>query len=130
MNPSMDLPLDPAAVAQHGHQAVALLCAGDFAALGAKYGYALAHDRAPALAIREELEDSLGALGATRLAPPCVDEAEVGLFAANTMGHVGSFRQCIPTDGDDRILVELMAITGGAGTHVALEQVSAVHAVK
>lgn len=108
-----------------GSIAVRLLCSGDFTTLAAQFGYALAHDRDPATAIREELAQSLAGLGASALGPPPTQSPAVSYFKANDTGLYALVEQRIPTDNAGHVLLELIVSSRGCSKHVVLEQVSA-----
>ena len=108
-----------------GFQATSLLCAGDFSTLAEHFGYALAYDRDPAFAIREELSSSLAELGASSLGPPPSTQPSVSYFNQNDTGLFALVEQRIPTDNQRHILLELIVSTDGSGKHVVLEQISA-----
>jgi len=115
----------PQQLADLGLHAVQLLCAGDFSALAQQFGYALAHDRDPASAIRDELALSLTEIGASALGPPPTAPLTVGYFKPNSTGLFAHVEQRIPTDGNGHVLLELIVSAKGAYKHIVLEQVSA-----
>src|SRR5690606_22102928 len=81
---------DEAQLTQLGLEATALIRAGDLAAAVARFGYALAQEREPSVALQEDLADCLAQLGAGALAPDqpiativrYLAENDSGLFAA------------------------------------------------
>ena len=107
-----------------GLRAVQLLCAGDFSSLAQQFGYALAYDRNPASAIRDELASSLAEIGASALGPPGATPS-VSYFKPNDTGLFALVEQRIATDGNGHVLLELVVNTQGADKHVVLEQISA-----
>lgn len=107
-----------------GSQAVQLLCAGDFSALADYFGYALAYDRDPAVAIREELSSSLAEIGASRLGPPPNTTPSVSYFSPNDSGLFALVEQRVPTDSGGHVLLELIVTASEGLKHVVLEQVS------
>ncbi len=121
----MDDQVTPRALEDFGFQAAQLLCSGDFSTLAKHFGYALAYDRDPAAAIREELMSSLAELGAACLAPPPSTPPSVSFFSPNDTGLLALVEQRIATDNDRHILLELILSTNGSDKHVFLEQVSA-----
>ena len=110
-----------------GSIAARLLCSGDFTTLAAQFGYALALDRDPATAIREELAQSLAGVGASALGPrpPPTQSPAVSYFKANDTGLYALVEQRIPTDNAGHVLLELIVSSRGCSKHVVLEQVSA-----
>jgi hypothetical protein len=115
----------PKALEALGLQATQLLCSGDFSTLAKQFGYALAYDRDPASAIREELSTSLAELGASALGPPPSSLPSVSYFNPNDTGLLALVEQRIPTDNKHHILLELIVSTDGSDKYVVLEQVSA-----
>lgn len=108
-----------------GSLAVRLLCSGDFTTLAAQFGYALAYDRDPTTAIREELAQSLAGLGASGLGPPPTQLPAVSYFKPNDTGLFALVEQRIPTDNGGHVLLELIVSSRGPDKHVVLEQISA-----
>ena len=116
---------DPRSLADFGALAVRLLCAGDLATLAQQFGYALAYDRDPASAIREDLALSLADVGASALGQPSSSPPSVSYFKPNDTGLFALVEQQIPTDGKGQVLLELIITGQGPDKHVVLEQVSA-----
>jgi hypothetical protein len=116
---------DPRSLADLGSQAVQLLCSGNFSALAQQFGYALAYDRDPASAIRDELGLSLAEIGASTLGQPPTSVPSVSYFKPNDTGLFALVEQQIPTDGSGHVLLELIVSARGSDGHVVLEQVSA-----
>ena len=114
----------PQQLADLSLHAVQLLCAGDFSALAQQFGYALAYDRDPASAIRDELTWSLTEIGASTLIPPPTTPPIVGYFEPNDTGLFAHVEQRIPTDGNGHVLLELIVSAKGAEKYVELEQAS------
>ncbi|TWT19432.1 hypothetical protein FQY83_13890 [Luteimonas marina] len=121
----MDGQTDVSSLADLGSVAVRLLCSGDFTALATQFGYALAYDRDPAVAIREELALSLSDLGASTLGPPPDQLPSVSYFEPNDTRLFALVEQYIPTDRTGHVLLELIVSSQGADKHVVLEQISA-----
>lgn len=115
----------PRPLADLGARAVQLLCAGDFSALAQQFGYALAYDRDPATAIREELALSLAEIGASALGSPPNALPSVSYFEPNDTGLFALVEQRIPADGNGHVLLELVVSAQGSDKHVVLEQVCA-----
>ena len=120
-----DSQTDASSLADLGSVATRLLCSGDFTALAAQFGYALAYDRDPAAAIREELVLSLAELGASALVLSPDQPPSVSYFEPNDTGLFALVEQYIPTDRTGHVLLELIVSSQGSGKHVVLEQVSA-----
>ena len=115
----------PRQLADLGVRAAQLLCAGDFSSLAQQFGYALAYDRDPAVAIRQELGSSLAEIGASKLCPPPATPPSVSYFTPNDTGLFALVEQRIPTDCSGHVLLELIVTGQGPDKHVVLEQVSA-----
>jgi hypothetical protein len=116
---------DPRSLADLGSHAAELLCSGDFPALAQKFGYALAYERDPATAIRDELALSLAEAGASTLGPSPATPPSVSYFKPNDTGLFALVEQRIPTDGAGHVLLELIVSARGSDRRVTLEQVSA-----
>ncbi|NJC38070.1 hypothetical protein GGR60_002624 [Xanthomonas arboricola] len=116
---------DSQSLADFGSLAAQLLCSGEFHALAQQFGYALAYDRDPASAIREELSLSLAEIGASSLGQPPTSLPSVSYFKPNDTGLFALIEQLIPTDSSGHVLLELIVSGRGPDKHVALEQVSA-----
>jgi hypothetical protein len=117
--------LDAISLARLGDEARTLLCAGDIDTLAVRFGYALAYDRKPADAIREELAASLVKAGASRLLSTDWEKPRVGYFKANGTGLFALVECFVPTENGTSILVEVIVAGDGTDTHATLEQVSA-----
>ena len=116
---------DSGSLADFGSLAVQLLCSRDFYALAQQFGYALAYDRDPASAIREELRLSLTAIGASSLGEAPTSAPSVSYFKPNDIGLFALVEQLIPTDSNGHVLLELIVSGRGPDKYVVLEQVSA-----
>jgi hypothetical protein len=112
-------------LADFGSLATQLLCSGEFHALAQQFGYALAYDRDPAAAIREELSLSLTEIGASSLGQPPTSPPSVSYFEPNDTGLFALVEQLIPTNSSGHVLLELVVSGQGPDKYVVLEQVSA-----
>ncbi|MFC5498573.1 hypothetical protein ACFPOE_13585 [Caenimonas terrae] len=117
--------LDAVSLAKLGDEARMLLCAGDIDTLATRFGYALAYDRHPADAIREELASSLAEAGASRLIATGWQPPRVGYFKQNDTGLFALVESLVPTENGASILVEVIVAGSGTNAHATLEQVSA-----
>jgi hypothetical protein len=117
--------LDAVSLAKLGDEARRLLCAGDIDTLAARLGYALAYDRNPADAIREELASSLVEAGASRLIATGWEAPRVSYFKPNDTGLFALVESFVPTESGASILVEVIVAGTGANARATLEQVSA-----
>ena len=114
----------PEALAAFGREAAQLLCSGDFSALARQFGYALAFERDPATAIRDDLSAILAELGASSLGPP-LSLPSVSRLTPNDTALVASVEQRIPTNNGRHVLLELVVSALAADRHLVLEQISA-----
>lgn len=114
----------PEALAAFCDEAAQLLSTGDFHALASKFGYALAFERDPATAIRDDLSAILAELGAASFGPPS-SLPSVRRFAPNDTALIASVEQRIPTNNGRHVLIELVVSEHAAERHLVLEQISA-----
>jgi len=114
----------PEALAAFGHEAAELLSSGDFYALATKCGYALAFERDPATAIRDDLSAVLAELGASSLGPP-LSLPSVSRFKPNDTALIALVEQRIPANNGRHVLLELVVTAHAADRHLVLEQISA-----
>lgn len=118
--------LDAVSLAKLGDEVRQLLCAGDLATLAARFGYALAYDRNPVVAIREELDSSLAVAGSCRLITTGWEMPSVGYFNPNDTGLFALVKCLLPTESGASILIEVIVAGSANAAHATLEQVSAV----
>lgn len=116
---------DEASLSAFGWEATRLLRAGEIEMLTEHYGYALAFDRDPVAAIRQDLATSLSEVGSAGLAQTGDEDIRVSYFNPNDTGLLGLVQCIVPTDNGKHILLELVVTSNGAETHVTLEQLSA-----
>lgn len=117
--------IDEAQLTQLGLEATALIRAGDLAAAVARFGYALAQEREPSVALQEDLADCLAQLGAGALAPDQPIATIVRYLAENDSGLFAAVECRVPADNGSAVLVELIVTSKGAQKHLCLEQISA-----
>ena len=115
---------DPKSLAMLGDEATALLRSGDFTGLVERFGYAVAFDRDPASAIREDLSFSLNGMGATGLGPPPDSPPSVSYFKPDDSGLFALVEQRVPTDNGGHVLLELIVTSRGPDKYVSLEHIS------
>ena len=119
----IDQQIDQASLAARGAEAVRLLCSGEIDTLANQFGYALAYQRPPAAAIREDLKRCLAEINASSLAVgaeiPTVKYLEpndIKLFA---------LVECLAVaDNGRRLLVELVVAGDDLVKHLTLEDIS------
>ena len=112
-------------LAAFGTEAVQLLCSGNVPALAARFGYALAFDREPVAAIRQDLASCLDQLQATGLAQGSKHTATVRYCEPNDSSIFALVECLAPTTDGSGVLLELVVTGQGADKHVTLEQLSA-----
>jgi hypothetical protein len=117
--------LDVASLAALGEEARRLLFAGDINTLAARFSYALAFDRTPADAIREELSSCLDELASRRLVGTGWEEPRVSYFKPNDTGLFALVECSVPTENGKTILVEVIVAGDRTKAHATLEQISA-----
>lgn len=110
---------------QQGRVLIALLKKGDFGSVAERFGYALAFDKDPAVAIQDELNSCVAEFQGRKLLETSSAESvmvkylkpnESNLFAVVECGFEGA--QGCP------VLAELIVTVNGEERHVCLEQVS------
>ena len=124
----MQLPaqtLDVTSLAALGDEARRLLFAGDIDALAARFGYALAFERKPADAIREDIASCLSQLGGTQFVATGWQDPRVSYFKPNDTGLLALVECLVPTENAASMLVEVTVTSNGIEAHATLEQVSA-----
>jgi hypothetical protein len=119
-------PLDTKTLAASGVEALRLLCDGNIAGLADRFGYALAYQREPARAIRDDLQFRLAELGATSLQPPLDPTPKIKYFKPNDTSLLAVVECLALTDNGTRLLVELIVTGSDAEKHVTLEDISIV----
>lgn len=107
-----------------GAEAVGLLRAGDFANLVARFGYALAYGRDPAVAVQDDLAACLAQALSSGLARHPGEPPTVQYFELNDSGIFAVVECPVPTMEGTSILVELVATREGSRKHITLEQIS------
>ena len=107
-----------------GAEARRCLCAGDIESLHRHFGYALAFDRDPVIAIGEDLAVVLAEIGAARLECANQEVPRVSYIKVNDIGLIGIIESVIPTNNGKSVLLELIITTVGTETHVTFEQLS------
>jgi hypothetical protein len=116
--------IDDAALMAIGQDAVQLLCAGEMDVLVARFGYAIALGRSPMAAIREDLADCLGQIGATGLARNFEFDSEVKFFAPNSSNLLAVVECIVPAINGGEVLVEIVITSDGSDKYATLEQIS------
>lgn len=116
--------LDPASLAALGEEARRLLYVGDIDTLAARLGYALAFDRKPADAIREELASCLSEVGNRHFVPMGWEQPRVSYFKPNDTGLFALVECTVPTENGKAVLVEVIVAGDGTKARATVEQIS------
>jgi hypothetical protein len=116
--------IDDAALKEIGRDVVHLLCSGEVDALAARFGYAVALGRDPATAIREDLAECLGQIGAINLARNLESGCDVKFFAPNSSNIVALVECVVPAINGGSLLVEVVVTSDGSNRYATLEQIS------
>jgi hypothetical protein len=117
--------IDDNSLAAIGIEAARLVVANDLASLHRCFGYALAFDREPIVALAEDLATTLAELKATGFAASASPKTRVSHFKPNGTGLIGVVECLLPTDNGAELLLELAITTSSSAIHVTLEQFSA-----
>lgn len=119
--------IDDASLKAIGRDVVHLLCAGEVDALAANFGYAVELGRGPATAIREDLAECLGQVGATSLANNLEFDCDVKFFAPNPSNLLAIVECVVPALNGGDVLVEIAVTSDGSNGFATLEQISVVN---
>ena len=107
-----------------GVEAIGLLRSGEYSVLAERFGYALAFQRDPAVAIQEDLASCLVKLHAAALSPVASIVPGVRYFPP-TEGFIVSLVEIwVPADNGRELLVELIVSGEESNRHVTLEDIS------
>ena len=118
--------LDDEFLAGLGEQAVRLVCAGNLHSLHTQFGYALAFDREPIEALKEDVAAVLAEIEAQCFGDQSQLSVEVSHFKPNDTGLRSLVECLLPANNGRLILVELVVSTSGSESFLTLEQISAV----
>ena len=120
----IDRRADATSLSALGAEAVSLLCSEDMTSLAKRFGYALAYNREPAAAIREDLRSCLAAVRAASLTPAPKHTPTVKYLEPNDAGLFAVVECVALTDNGAKVLVELIVTDKQGDKHVTLEQIS------
>jgi hypothetical protein len=120
----LDRRADVATLSALGVEAVRLLCSEDINSLAMRFGYALAFDREPELAIREDLRSCLAEFGAASIVSAPKHTPTVKYLEPNDSGLFAVVECEARTDNGAKVLVELIVTKEQGEEHVTLEQIS------
>jgi hypothetical protein len=107
-----------------GAEAIDLLCSEDINGLAERFGYALAFNREPAVAIQEDLRSCLAAVRAASLMPVAKHTPTVKYLEPNDSGLFAVVECVALTDNGAKVLIELIVTDKKGDKHVTLEQIS------
>ncbi|MFL6657466.1 MAG: hypothetical protein ACJ8GW_05300 [Massilia sp.] len=123
----VDEKLDVAALKAIGWDVVQLLRAGQIKALAGRFGYALAFGRELEAAIREDLAECLGQIGADDFASHAKCDYEVKFFELNSSNLIALVECVIPANNGNEVLAEVVITSDGRKRYATLEQISAIN---
>jgi len=123
---SSEFETDPDTLATQTESAVRLLWNGEFAELAEKFGYALAFQKSPEEAIRDDLAACLAERNATTLVQTrLLPAARVKYFdQPGESGPVALIEYDLQADSGGEVLLELIVTHNGAGRSITIEQIS------
>jgi len=116
--------VDAAALSALGAEAVGLLCSDNIYGLASRFGYALALNREPAVAIQEDLRSCLADARAASLMPAPKHAPTVKYLEPNDSGLFAVVECVALTVTGDKVLVELIVTDKHGDKYVTLEQIS------
>jgi hypothetical protein len=115
---------DSGSLSAFGEEARAMLMQHDYSGLANRFGYALAYDRVPAVAIESDF------LSAVASPHNVVSDANssivVKYFAANDTGLFAVVKCTVPVADDAAVLLELIVTGKGEEKHITVEDISSV----
>lgn len=112
-------------LAQHGHVLVALLKQGEYCSVAERFGYALAFDKDPALAIQNELASCVADFRDRKLSQTSSATSVVVKYFEPNDSNLFAVVEC-EFEGPQGcpVLAELIVTTNGEDRYVSLEQIS------
>lgn len=112
-------------LAQQGRELVALLKRGEFGSVAERFGYALAFDRDPAVAIQDELASCVSEFQERELPDTSSAESVVVKYFNPNESNLFAVVECEFKEPQGcPVLAELIVTASGEERHVHLEQVS------
>ena len=116
--------LDDPELGQLGLDASRLLCSGQLSLLHERFGYALAFDRDPIMALESDIAAVLSEVGAGSFGDPNEAAYKVSHFKPGETGLISLVECLVPTNNCKHVLVELVLTKRGSERFLTLEQVS------
>jgi hypothetical protein len=113
---------DDAALSRFGEEASSMLMRGDFAALAKRFGYALAYEREPAVALAEDYAKA-AALPIHSAHGESVSVA-VKYFKPDDTALFALVECTVPLSDNRAVLLELIVRNSGRERHIMVEDIS------
>ncbi len=123
MRPPLSHLEDPE-LGQLGLDASRLLCSGQLRSLHEQFGYALAFDRDPIMALESDVAAVLSGVGASSFGDPNATKYKVSHFKPGETGLISLVECLVPTNNGKQVLLELVLTKKGSERFLTLEQVS------
>jgi hypothetical protein len=117
---------DETSLTAFGEEARALLVRHDYAGLASRFGYALAYDRPPAVAIEADFLSAVASpitVASGAYLPPAIT---VKYFSLNTKGLFAVVECLVPVAHNAAVLLELIVAGKGEEKHITVEDISGV----
>lgn len=112
-------------LAQQGRELIALFKKGEFGSVAERFGYALAFDRDPAVAIRDELAFCVAEFQGCKLPETSSAESVVVKYFKPNESNLFAVVECeFEGPRGCPVLAELIVTANGEEWHVCLEQIS------
>jgi hypothetical protein len=120
---------DEAALLRFGREVVSLIERRDFQSLADRFGYALAGEKSPVIAIEEEFQGCIAKFRASsEQRPPALPSMVVKYFEPNRANLFAVVECVFGTPEGCPILAELIVSLAGEDKYVTLEEISLARA--
>ena len=116
--------LEDPELGQLGVDASRLLCSGQLRSLHEQFGYALAFDRDPIVALEGDVAAVLSEVGASSFGDPNETAYKVSHFKPGETGLISLVECLVPTNNRRQVLLELVLTKKGSEPFLTLEQLS------
>jgi hypothetical protein len=123
MKPTLSQLEDPE-LGRLGMDACRLLSSGQLRLLHEQFGYALALDRDPVVALEQDLAEVLAEVEASSFGDPTEVMYKVSHFKPSSTGLISLVECLVSTNNGKQILVELVLTKNGSERYLTLEQIS------
>jgi hypothetical protein len=114
------------ALTAFGEEACAMLQRHDYSGLANRFGYALAYDREPAVAL--EVDFLMAAASPHKVTPDEPQSIAVKYFKPNSTGLFAVVECIVPIAEGTAVLFELIVSGKGEEKHIAIEDISGITA--